>query len=266
VAGSPGLQDILWQPPPADLDLPDHAVHVWQVSLHLRDRVAPQLWALLAADEHERAGRFHFARDQQQYVLARGTLRLLLARYLRRPASALRFGYTQFGKPYLLRADGSPDPDISFNLSHSHQLALLAFARGPRLGVDVEHIKPELAGEQIAERFFSPREAAVLRKLPAPDQPLAFFRCWTRKEAFVKARGEGLSMPLDRFDVALAPGEPAALLRTLDDPAEVTRWSLYGLEPSQPGYAAALAIEAHYPTVSAWQVDDPETLPGFHQT
>lgn len=259
----PGLRFPAWQPPPAEIDLPDDVIHAWQVSLDLRDHGTQRLWRLLTADEQDRARRFHFARDHNQYVIARGALRLLLAAYLRRSPRALCFGYTQYRKPYLLQDDGTPHPTLSFNLSHSHELALLAFARAPRIGVDVERINPELSGEQIAKHFFSPREVAALRELPPSDQGPAFFRCWTRKEAFVKARGEGLSLPLDRFDVSLLPGEPAALLRTLDDPSEVNRWTLYGLDPTYPGYAAALAVEATGWPILAWQVDTPQELPGF---
>ena len=119
----------------------------------------------------------------------------------------------------------------------------------------MEEIRPEFAEGRIAERFFSPREVAILRALAPTEQTAAFFRCWTRKEAFVKARGEGLSLPLDRFDVSLAPDEPAALLRTLDDPTEVTRWSLYALEPASPGYMAALAVEGAPSELRRWRID-----------
>ncbi len=215
---------------------------------------------MLTADEQTRAARFHFPRDRRQYIVARGTLRLLLARYLGQTTGTLRFGATEYGKPFLLRADGLPDTEIAFNVSHSHELALLAFARSMRVGVDVEYMRPELAEERIAERFFSPREVAVLRGLPAAQQPAAFFRCWTRKEAFVKARGEGLSLPLHSFDVSLAPDEPAALLHVATDLAEAGRWTIHTLTPTLPGYMAALAVEGRDFALSCYQVTQFATL------
>lgn len=260
MAPAPEVPGLAWLPPPSQPDLPEHAVHIYQVRLDAREDLLRQLASVLAADEQARAARFHFARDSRQYVIVRGALRLLLAAYLGRAADALRFGYTEFGKPFLLSAEDAPDTDIAFNVSHSHKVALLAFAWGVRLGIDVEFIKPELAGERIAERFFSPREVAALRELPAAEQPAAFFRCWTRKEAFVKARGEGLSLPLHSFDVSLAPGEFPALLHVETDPAEVERWTLHTVTPTSSGYAAALAVEGRGFTLSCYHLTELASL------
>jgi 4'-phosphopantetheinyl transferase len=123
------------------------------------------------------------------------------------------------------------------------------------VGIDLEYIRSDLQVEQLAERFFSRREIATLRTLPPEVQRQAFFLCWTRKEAYLKARGEGLSLPLDQFDVSLIPGEPAALLSTQRDPYEVSRWSLQELTPA-PGYAAALAVEGHGWGLACWQWPD----------
>jgi 4'-phosphopantetheinyl transferase len=123
------------------------------------------------------------------------------------------------------------------------------------VGIDLEYIRSDLAVEQIAERFFSRREIATLRALPIDLRTYAFFLCWTRKEAYIKARGEGLSLPLDQFDVSLIPGEPAALLNTQRDLYEVSRWSLQELTPA-PGYAAALAVEGHGWHLACWQWPD----------
>jgi 4'-phosphopantetheinyl transferase len=141
---------------------------------------------------------------------------------------------------------------LRFNLAHCQGLALYAIAWGREVGVDLEYIRENLADQRIAERFFSPAEVETLRSLPEGVQREAFFHCWTRKEAFVKARGEGLSFPLDQFDVSLAPGEPAALLRTLGDPEEAARWSLRELFPG-PGFVAAVAAAGHSWRLSAWQ-------------
>lgn len=247
--------DLNWRSPPADLRLTDDQIHVWQASLLLSDDHLARLRSTLAADEQARAGRFHFTRDRDRYVAARGTLRTILGRYLGLLPQQVSFDYTPHGKP-LLRQGLTPEgAGLSFNLSHSHDLALYVVARRRRVGVDVEFIRPELTDEPIAERFFSPREVIALRALPLAEQPPAFFRCWTRKEAFVKARGEGLSLPLDRFDVSLAPGEPAVLLATQDDPAEAQRWQLQALAP-QTGYMAALAVEGRDWQAYGWFVPD----------
>jgi 4'-phosphopantetheinyl transferase len=147
--------------------------------------------------------------------------------------------YGPHGKPHLA---GEFDGALQFNLAHSHELALFAFARGPELGIDLEWLQPLQDLEQIAARFFSPRENAVLRTLPKSQWVQAFFNCWTRKEAYLKATGDGLARPLEHFDVSLAPGKPARLLYVEGDARESERWFLRALTPA-PGYAAALAVE-----------------------
>jgi 4'-phosphopantetheinyl transferase len=239
-------------------------VHVWQAPLDLAEPRLAQLRSVLAPDEQARAQRFHFAHDRAHYIAARGTLRTILARYLGLRPQQLRFDYTPHGKPTLSPAILPVGTTLTFNVSHSHELALFAVARGRRVGVDVELVRQELADERIAERFFSAREVMTLRTLPASEQPVAFFNCWTRKEAFVKARGEGLSLPLDRFDVTLVPGAAANLLATHDDPAEAQRWQLLDLAP-RAGYAAALAAEGCNWLASGWRISedffDKETHP-----
>ena len=152
----------------------------------------------------------------------------------------------------------TPDA-IRFNLSHSHGKALYAISRGREVGVDLEFIRCDLEAEQIAERFFSHSEIETLRALPPSLRKYAFFLCWTRKEAYIKARGEGLSMSLDQFDVSLTPGKPAALLRTNPDSDEALRWSLRDLKPAS-GYAAALAIRGSDFTLSCWQWPQPDAI------
>ncbi len=163
-----------------------------------------------------------------------------MGRYAGREPSAIAFRYGGWGKPGL---DEARDGDgLQFNLSHSGDLALLAVARGRRLGIDVEAVRPMADAGPIAARFFSPRECERFRRLPESEQLAAFFRCWTRKEAYMKATGAGMSMPLDQFDVTLSPGEPPALLRVEGLPDEPSRWSYRDLDPG-PGYLAALAVE-----------------------
>ena len=193
------------------------------------------LETVLAADECERARRFRFERDRARYVVGRGLLRVLLGRYLATDPVEIRFAYGPYQKPSL--AGTGP----RFNLSHSGSVALLAFSAGGEVGIDVERDDADLARERIPERFFSAAEVRALRALPRALQPRAFLCCWTRKEAFIKARGDGLSLALDSFDVTLVPGQPAAIVRTAWSEEEPTEWSLVDLSDPQHGYIAAVA-------------------------
>jgi len=217
----------------------NNEAHVWLASLD--DVTAHMLEPTLSSDERDRAARYHFERDRSRYIVARATLRAILARYLGVAPADVRFVYGPHGKPALAPEHGV---DFSFNLSHAGDTALYAVTRGRRVGVDLEQILPDKADVGVAGRFFSPREVATLRALPPRPRHEAFFRCWTRKEAYVKARGDGLSLDLKSFDVSLAPVDPPALLATRPDPGEAARWSLYDVDAG-PGYAAALAVEGH---------------------
>ena len=219
------------------LKLAPAEVHLWQATLD--DSLADSLKHLLSSDEIARADRFRFAKDRNHFIAARGVLRTLLSAYLGINSDELRFSYAEKGKPSL---EESQQCAINFNLAHSHGMAIYAFSSGREVGVDLEYLREDLAGEKIAERFFSPREIEILKNVPAELRKEAFFNCWTRKEAYIKARGEGLSMPLDEFDVSFAPGEPAALLLNHTEPAEVTRWSMRSI-PMPSGYVAALVVE-----------------------
>jgi len=240
-----------WLNPPTDTPLADGEVHLWRASLKQTPDTLRQLHATLSADESGKAARYHFRKDRDHYIAARGLLRRLLGLYLARSPQSLRFTYGAYGKPAL---DGLPGAeDLRFNVSHSHELALYAFARGRDVGVDIEHMRADFAGDDIAARFFSAHEVSMLRTLPTPQRTRAFFNCWTRKEAYIKARGEGLSHPLDQFDVSLIPGEPAALLGTRGDPQELTRWSLHALDAGE-GYAAAVVVQGTDYTMRLWQL------------
>jgi 4'-phosphopantetheinyl transferase len=204
-------------------------VDVYTLSLDADAARLDQLYEILSPEERERARRFHFAEHRRQSILCRGTLRETLARYLHRNPAAIAFAYNRYGKPYVRGAD------IRFNLSHSGAWAMLAVTRDREVGVDIERIDPRFAQDQIPEQFFSPREVEQLRSLPQREQTAAFFRCWTCKEAYIKARGLGLSLPLDSFDVSLRPDDPPALLRA-------GNWSIQNLE-APSGYAAAIVAE-----------------------
>lgn len=224
-------------PPTPSFTLSANEVHVWHARLD--DHAAERFRPLLAEDEIARADRFHFAKDRNHYIVARGWLRKLLAGYLGILPTGLRFDYAEKGKPSLVANQANA---INFNLAHSHGLAIFAFSAGREIGVDLEFIREDVEDEKIAERFFSGREIAELRAVPIELRKQAFFNCWTRKEAYIKARGEGLSMPLDQFDVSLAPGEAAALLRNDKEPDEVRRWTMQSVSVPD-GYVAALVVE-----------------------
>jgi 4'-phosphopantetheinyl transferase len=246
--------DPAWHHPPGRLTLTEQEVHVWQAELDLAPGRVEELHCVLTADERERAARFHFDRDRDRFIVAHGVLRDILGRYLEVEPGVLRFRYSPYGKPALAgRFDGER---IRFNLAHSDRLALYAVTRGREVGIDVEYVREDLADEQIAEQFFSPQEVGVLRSVPKDRRKEAFFNCWTRKEAYVKARGEGLSLPLNQFDVSLAPGDSAALVSTRGDAREASRWSLQEISPG-PGYVAALAVEGHSWQLRCWQWPGP---------
>jgi 4'-phosphopantetheinyl transferase len=225
------------------------AVHVWFADLNRHS--ADDLKQLLAADEIARADRFRFARDRNHYIVARAILRTLLAAYSGSAAHEVQFGYAEKGKPSLSAAENNL---LNFNLAHSHGKVVYAFALGRALGIDLEFVREDFAGEDIADRFFSRAEIAALRNIPADLRKQAFFNCWTRKEAYIKARGEGLSMPLDAFDVSLEPGQPALFLRNHQEPGEVERWCMRALS-APDGYVAALVVEGQSWELKSFTID-----------
>jgi 4'-phosphopantetheinyl transferase len=239
-----------WLSPSTDLTLLPHRVHIWRAALDQPAEVIQYLATFLADDERARAGRFHFERDRRRFTVGRGVLRLILSRYLKISPVEMQFGYGAQGKPFLA---GQPDNGLQFNLSHSHELAVYAFTCRREIGIDLEYLRPLPDLEAIAGRFFAPQEIETLLKLPASRQVEGFFNCWTRKEAYIKAIGQGLTMPLDQFNVSLAPGQPAAMLNNYQNPGEVSRWSLTAFTPA-PNYAAAVAVAGHnwQPTFFQW--------------
>jgi 4'-phosphopantetheinyl transferase len=214
-------------------DLTPRCIHVWSMRVDADDANAAACAALLSADEQARAARFQFLHLARAFTLSRGVLRILLARYLRVDPAGLLLEYGPNGKPHL-----PASPPLEFNLSHSGGLATFAFTSGCPVGIDVEHIRPMPDLAAIAHRFFSREEAADLAALPHDQRELAFFLCWTRKEAYVKAVGGGLSAPLDQFRVSVDPTLPAQFLHL--PPLATGPWTLAGL-PLDTAFAAALA-------------------------
>jgi 4'-phosphopantetheinyl transferase len=217
-------------------DLPPDVVHIWNRSLQVSAPVEQACYELLSSEERERAARYRAGRPRTDFILTRGTLRFMVARYLGATPLAVSFIYSKHGKPLI-----HGPHDLRFNVSHTNGLALLAFVRTRDIGVDVEMIRAAPDLRKLAKRFFSVRERDALENLSEDELPAAFFRCWTRKEAYIKARGEGLSLPLHQFDVSVAADESRALLATRPDASEASRWSVRDL-PTSPGYAAALAV------------------------
>ncbi len=215
--------------------LSGNQLDVWVVRLVDSEDFLQRHSAVLSDDERERARRFRFPRDRNRFIVGRSALRTLLAGYTGQAPSAIRFSYSYYGKPELA---GSRD-GLAFNVAHSGDLAVFAFGRFESVGIDVEQMTaiPEL--DMLARRFFAPNESAELMSLPEPDRLPAFYRCWTRKEAYLKALGHGLAKPLDGFEVSFAADEPARLRRVLDDADEPERWSLSPFEPAAGAVAAA---------------------------
>lgn len=213
-------------------------VHVWFASLAAGSDPAAAYSETLTSDEAERASRFRFERDRRRFVVGRGLLRKLLGAYTDSPPGALRFAYGAYGKPELVGGG------LAFNVSHSHDAAVFAVARSGEVGVDIEAFDPRPRDREVAERFFSPAEVRSLLALSPEEQPRAFLACWTRKEAFIKARGDGLSLSLQDFDVTFAPGDEPAVLRTAWSATEPTEWQLCDLSVGCDGYLAALAVHS----------------------
>lgn len=235
--------DLPWARPSRIPLLKTTEVHVWKISWGKDDIHFHKLQKILSPDERQKASRFYFQKDRRRFIAAHACLRLLLASYLQIDASSLRFAYGAHGKPTL--ADESLRRKCSFNISHSHHLAILAFSRGQNMGVDVEFIRSHLADEQIVKNFFAPEEVVALRSLPPRMQAKAFVSCWTRKEAYLKAKGEGLSDSMNRFVVPMQQFD-ATCFAGMVEPAEgASRWSVWHLEP-EPGYVGALATDAEY--------------------
>jgi 4'-phosphopantetheinyl transferase len=227
----------LWAHPPDILELQSDQVDIWRITLDLPPASVTSLESNLSADETQRAGRFHISAGREHYIVAHGVLRDVLVRYLHSEPRQLEFSTNDYGKPAL------DSHKLEFNLSHSGDFALIAITRERKVGVDVERIRPELECESIARRFFSPNEVFELMALPAEQRGMAFFNGWTRKEAYIKAQGMGLSMPLDSFDVSLTPNERAILRATRPDAQAAFHWTLLSLDVD-PNYAAAVAVES----------------------
>jgi 4'-phosphopantetheinyl transferase len=243
-----GVESGLASRPAPGPAAPDHAlVHVWRRSLDREAVDETDLAALLSRDERLRAERFRSRRDASRFIVARATLRQILGAYLAVAPDRLVFVTGPHGKPAL----AWPRASLTFSVSHCEGLALYAIARGRRVGVDVERRRPVDDLDDLAARVFAASERAELAALSAERRGQAFLDGWTRKEAFVKALGEGLRYPLDTVVVSLDPAAPARLLAVGDRGGAVSGWSLHALDAGA-GYAAALAAEGQVPPPTCW--------------
>lgn len=246
---SGGREALAWRPPRGAV-LGERAAHVWRVPLRSLD--ARELHDLLSPDEQARAARFLRDRDAHAYVVAHGTLRRVLARYHGATPNALTFIAGPFGKPAL----DAPESKLEFNLSHSGDLALIAVSRRGSVGVDVERWDRHIEHLDLAEHFFSPAERTALRLLEHELEATTegFFNAWTRKEAYLKATGEGITHGLHHFDVSLTPGEPAMLLADRRDPLATSRWRLSAIAPGVD-YAGAIVVPRDVDEIMLYDVD-----------
>ena len=235
----------VWSPPPRNLQLTESKIHVWRADLRVSATIFSTLKETLSSDEVARARRFRFRRDHDRFITARGISRTLLGIYLNIEPDCIRFGYGRRGKPFV--EGSSADKRISFNISHSGDLALFGFSRDREIGVDVERIRDDISDEEISERFFSAGECAVLRSKPPHLRTQEFFRFWTCKEAFIKAIGEGMHLQLNRFEVVIVDAEKPHFVRTMEESATDSRWYVGELALG-PEYAGTVVSQGR-----AWE-------------
>ncbi|WP_178989435.1 4'-phosphopantetheinyl transferase family protein [Winogradskyella schleiferi] len=220
----------------ASVHLKPNMVHLWTINVEVKDDTYHKYYTLLSEYEKERADRFKFYKDKRCYVVARGVLRLLSSTYLKTEAIDIEFDYEQYGKPKFKQIT-----NLNFNVSHSGDIAIIGFVYDHSIGVDIEKIKDDFNTFEIATNFFSKKEIEALQKTPKLQQHLAFYRCWTRKEAFIKAKGNGLSFPLDTFSVTLDSDLKAELIETQWNLSEKNQWQLTSFIPDT-NYIAALIV------------------------
>lgn len=228
------------------LELQGRAVQLWTIRLEAAEPAFERVSSWLAADEAERAARFRFDKHRRAFVLGRAVLRAMIANYLRMAPADVQFAYGAKGKPALAN---SRCP-LSFNVSNSGDLAAYAFTVDCEIGVDIEHRRRVVDIESIGRRFFAPSEVIELMTLPEANRHEAFFNCWTRKEAYIKAVGDGLSVPLDSFEVTLRPGDPARMLSLNGSAAAAECWTMHSFTPD-PEYNGAIAYCDHPRPVEA---------------
>ncbi|HEX5159842.1 MAG TPA: 4'-phosphopantetheinyl transferase superfamily protein [Ktedonobacterales bacterium] len=238
-----------WIVAPSSIHFAENEIHIYRVFLDQPPGHVHWLTTILAPGERERAQRFHFERDRQRYVVGRASLRMLLARYVGAEPQSLEFQYGRHGKPEL--AAPRQASLLSFNVAHSEGIALYAVTRNHVIGADIERVRSLVHFDLMAELYFAAEERVALQGLSMPARQMAFFTCWTRKEAFMKALGLGMSIPLDSFAVSVAPTDSARLLRIAGSIEDAARWSLYALTPDS-GFVATVAVQGPPTSLRLW--------------
>jgi 4'-phosphopantetheinyl transferase len=238
-----------WESPPKRLTIREDEAHVWLTGLNLRPSLLENLRNTLSTDELARANRFYFEKDRHHFIAARGFLRVILGRYLKLKPDSLKFIYTPHGKPEI--ANEVDYSYLKFNLSHSHGLALYAVTIGREIGIDIERVRANLSFDKIAKRFFTTAEFEKLSSLAHEEFIEGFFKLWTHKEAYIKAKGRGLSIPLNQFAVTINRDQTVRIKEIGINPDEEHGWSFHSLTPA-PGYSAALAVEGKNLRIKYW--------------
>jgi 4'-phosphopantetheinyl transferase len=237
---------ILWQQSATKLTLSPDEIHLWYATLDVPALQLEQLRHTLTPDEQDRASRFHFERDRTRFIAGRGILRNIISKYLELPPSQVQFSYGKRGKPFLQNSS------IHFNLSHSQELAIYAIALNRKVGIDLEAIRLMPDAEAIAKTFFSQSDYLRFQSLSTEQQQLAFFNAWTRKEAYLKAVGEGLYQPPDQIEVSFLPDEPVQLLKIANNSQVAQQWSIINIIP-KADYIGALVFYGQDVQLSYWQ-------------
>ena len=231
-------------------NLKPNTVHIWSLNFVVNDNAYRRYHCLLSEDEKKRASKFKFYKDKRCYVVSKGVLRILSGGYLNTDAKTIAFDYGKYGKPRYKH-----ETHLNFNVSHSGDIAIIGFVYDYTIGVDIEKIKNDFDTFEIAINFFSKKEIAALRKIPKPLQHKAFYSCWTRKEAFIKAKGQGLSFPLDSFSVSLDSHEKTKLLETKWDEDEKNLWNLFSFSPKEK-YIGAISVHGEVNNVQYYNFND----------
>lgn len=249
-----------WGSPPEAFRLRDHTAHVWRVSLDCADTAARRLGDVCSPDERRRASQFHFPQDGRRFLVGRGILRSILARYLRTEPQSVEFAYGLYGKPSV--APTSSGPSIQFNVSHSAGVMLCALTRNVNIGVDIERVRPLPEYDHMIELIFNENERSAIHSLSASERLKAFFICWVYKEARLKATGAGLSGSLDQVETyATYVDESPPRIRVILHKHDQAAWTYLQVSPGS-GYVAALAVEARDYAVDCWEWSESlETAP-----
>ena len=225
-------------------------VNIWQINFYVSEKEIAFLYSFLSQDETKKASKFKFKKDRNCSIITRGALRLLSGQYLNLNPKDITFKYGDFGKPYF-----DLESTLKFNVSHSGNMAIIGFVLNDDIGVDIEEIKTNFDVFEIASNNFSGSEIQSLKKLPSDIQVKGFYRCWTRKESFIKAKAKGLSFPLDSFSVSIDSDDKAGLLETKWDKNEKDLWQLFSFSP-QENYLGAVSVKGNIQNIKYYNFND----------